>query len=257
MKIFIALSLFIISNIAFANPDVPQKLQSDTSFNATMLFEYQPTTTPNVYKLSWKTVYIDYCKAEGDWSGDKPPSGSETVTITGASTFTLKCYGLDFALVYWVAPDKNVDGTPLTNLKDFIVYYSQDPSDLGTYTIETESTNEVILNLEPGTWYFGVVARNDLDVVSDLAGPVSLDTQYNEVFDTITLEPTLFTMSTDVVYTVVKKVNGFILLPVGTAPTTTECIPNQTVNGYFAIPREVVTWSGSVQPDVVVAQCSN
>jgi hypothetical protein len=58
------------------------------------------------------------------------------------------------------------------------------------------------------------------------------------------------------VYTVIKQVDRFVLLPVGTVPDGTQCIRSQSVNGYYAVPRASVIWSGNVQPDVVVAQCS-
>lgn len=57
-------------------------------------------------------------------------------------------------------------------------------------------------------------------------------------------------------YTVVKQVDRFVMLPVGTVPAGTPCSPDQSVNGYNVVPRSAVVFSGSVKPDVVVAQCS-
>jgi hypothetical protein len=54
---------------------------------------------------------------------------------------------------------------------------------------------------------------------------------------------------------VIKTKNRFVLLPVGTVPANTPCDTTQSVNGHYAVPRDAVTWSGTVEPDVVVAQC--
>jgi hypothetical protein len=59
------------------------------------------------------------------------------------------------------------------------------------------------------------------------------------------------------VYQVVGSVADQItLLPVGTVPPDTPCIPDQTVNGHYAVPRAAVTWYGNVQPKFVVARCA-
>lgn len=58
------------------------------------------------------------------------------------------------------------------------------------------------------------------------------------------------------VYTVVRQENRFIMLPVGTVPPNTSCIPEQTINEYTAVPVDQVTWSGTVRPVIVVAVCS-
>jgi hypothetical protein len=58
------------------------------------------------------------------------------------------------------------------------------------------------------------------------------------------------------VFTVVKQVNSFILLPVGTIPIGTGCFLDQFINGHYAVPRSLVQWSGTVEPLVVVAKCA-
>lgn len=57
-------------------------------------------------------------------------------------------------------------------------------------------------------------------------------------------------------YTILKQVDRFVMLPVGTVPASTPCDGTQTINGYFVVPRAAVTWAGDVHPDVVVAKCS-
>lgn len=43
--------------------------------------------------LSWSSTNATGCGAGGSWSGAKPPSGSESVTINATSTYTLTCSG--------------------------------------------------------------------------------------------------------------------------------------------------------------------
>jgi hypothetical protein len=69
------------------------------------------------------------------------------------------------------------------------------------------------------------------------------------------MPPSGLTVTELVAYTVVKQKDRFVMLPVGTIPGSTECDTSQSVNGYYVVPRSVVTWSGSVKPDVVVAKC--
>jgi len=67
--------------------------------------------------------------------------------------------------------------------------------------------------------------------------------------------PSGLTLLAQTVYTVVKRQDRFVMLPVGTAPASTPCLSDQYVNGYHVVPRAVVTWSGTVRPDVVVGTC--
>lgn len=67
--------------------------------------------------------------------------------------------------------------------------------------------------------------------------------------------PTNLGVTEQVAYAVVKRRDGFVMLPVGTVPASTVCDTSQSVNGYYVVPRAAVTFSGSVQPDVVVATC--
>ena len=60
----------------------------------------------------------------------------------------------------WEAPTANTNGPALTDLSGYRIYYGSSPQDLsqsvqvGNVGLETY----VIDNLEPGTWYFAVMA---------------------------------------------------------------------------------------------------
>jgi fibronectin type III domain protein len=64
------------------------------------------------------------------------------------------------ATVSWDAPTSNTNGTPLTDLTGYRIYYGSSPGEL-VETIRIGSIGMqtyVIDDLEPGTWYFAVVA---------------------------------------------------------------------------------------------------
>lgn len=61
----------------------------------------------------------------------------------------------------------------------------------------------------------------------------------------------------EIVYTVVKQPNRFVLLPIGTVPAGTSCDPSNSVNGLGAVPTDAVVWTSTTgsRPIVVVARC--
>jgi hypothetical protein len=86
-------------------------------------------------------------------SGSSATSGGGTTTTGGGTTGT--------ATLTWVAPVQNTNGSTLTDLSGYTIYYGTDGSSL-TETIQitdpTQSTY-VINNLSTGTYYFSVSAN--------------------------------------------------------------------------------------------------
>lgn len=75
-----------------------------------------------------------------------------TLVVTDAAT--------GHAVVQWDPPTENVDGSPLTDLAGFHVYYGRHPDRL-TARIDIDNpgvVSVVIENLTPATWYFAVAA---------------------------------------------------------------------------------------------------
>jgi len=75
------------------------------------------------------------------------------------------------AMLSWVPPTSNVDGTPLTNLAGYRIAYGQYASNL-TQSVDIPSpgvTSAVIEGLAAGTWYFAVKAYTATHVESDLS----------------------------------------------------------------------------------------
>jgi hypothetical protein len=75
-------------------------------------------------------------------------------TTTGASST------VGTATVSWEAPTTNTNGTPLMDLAGYRIYYGSSPQNLGrSVQIKTIGLQTyVIEDLEPGTWYFAVMA---------------------------------------------------------------------------------------------------
>ena len=62
----------------------------------------------------------------------------------------------------WTAPTKNTDGTPVTDLAGYHIYYgTSEGAWTSTITVlEATETSYVVSGLAPGTYYFTIVAFN-------------------------------------------------------------------------------------------------
>jgi serine protease len=121
--------------------------------------------------LTWSTTPVaTSCRASGGWSGTKAASGTQTLTRINATTnFTLTCsWGTGSARVSWVAPTSNTDGSALTNLAGFRVYYGTSSTSFSKYASVSDITSRAttIGSLAPGTWYFMVRVLNTNQVES-------------------------------------------------------------------------------------------
>jgi len=75
------------------------------------------------------------------------------------------------ASLSWTPPTTNSDGTPLTNLSGYRIYYGNAPDALTQQiTISSaDTTRYVVENLSAGAWYFALKAYNSMNVESDLS----------------------------------------------------------------------------------------
>lgn len=161
----------------------------------------------------------------------------------------------------WDMPTKNTDGTdiqvgtPSELVRTYIDYgiceAGDVPANPSTITVEASEPSETtILGLPAGEYCGRAYVQNVAGSFSDLSNlavkTVAADTVPN---------PPVFVGTNLSVYTLVKQTDRFFLLPVGTVAEGTPCVADQTVNGKFVVPRELVVWSGNIQPLVVVADC--
>ena len=137
--------------------------------------------------LTWSSANVSSCTASGGWTGSKALSGSQaTGALNGDQTFQLSCTGsngnalamttvtIRSAVLTWTAPTQNVDGSPLTNLTGYKVYWGTAPR---TYSanasVSGAGTTSYTTNLAAGTWYFAVSAVDSTGAESARSNEVS------------------------------------------------------------------------------------
>jgi hypothetical protein len=105
------------------------------------------------------------------------------ISVTdGAATATLPIFSINVvattagsATLSWTPPTQNTDGSPLTNLAGYKVYWG---SSQGTYPSSAQLNNPgltsyLVEQLTPGTWYFTMTSLNSQGVESALSNAVS------------------------------------------------------------------------------------
>jgi len=146
-----------------------------------------PTATPTVNlsaastvldsggstSLSWSSTDATACTASGGWTGNRDTSGSVSVgPVSQQTTFSLSCSGdggSALAMVSvsvrgtvtlsWVAPTENVDGSALTDLAGYRVYYGTGSRSYTTMRdVPGASTTSTSLTLSSGDYYVAMTA---------------------------------------------------------------------------------------------------
>jgi hypothetical protein len=122
--------------------------------------------------LSWESVGADQCVASGGWSGERSTSGTFTTgPITETTGYQLQCTGsagsglamltvqvVDKTL-RWQAPTENVDGSDLTDLAGFVIYWGRDSRNYtGQHTINSPTATQWEADIPPGTYFFAMTA---------------------------------------------------------------------------------------------------
>ncbi len=72
------------------------------------------------------------------------------------------------ATLNWTPPTENTDGTPVTNLSGYRIYYGNSAAAINE-SIQVANAGiatYVVNNLSPGTWYFEVRAYNSANMES-------------------------------------------------------------------------------------------
>jgi hypothetical protein len=79
------------------------------------------------------------------------------------------------ATLDWMPPTQNSDGSVLTNLAGYTVYYGTSPDNL-TQSVKVSNpglTAYTLSNLQAGTWYFAVTSYSSAGVESSRSGVIS------------------------------------------------------------------------------------
>lgn len=164
-----AIVLAGVAGLAYAN-------RSDAQTAGTITFTAQTTTgdvsvTP---VLTWDTQPLaSNCVASGDWSGPKGGAGNETLApITSSKTYNLECTwpGDQRVTLRWSAPTTNVDGSTITDLAGFKIYYGLvDDAAALAEVADVPNAGASVFVIEPldaGRWYFAMSSYNQRNVES-------------------------------------------------------------------------------------------
>jgi hypothetical protein len=104
-------------------------------------------------------------------------SVSDGVATTELPTFSISVtqYSTGSVTLSWLPPTTNTNGTPLTNLAGYKIYYGTNPYSLNQSVQITNPgiASYVIGNLSPATWYFSLVSYNSENIKSPLSQVVS------------------------------------------------------------------------------------
>jgi Fibronectin type III domain len=139
--------------------------------------------------LSWTSTNATSCAASGGWSGAVAINGSQgTGAINATTVYTLNCTGAGgttsqsttvtvnastngTATLSWNAPTTNTDGTPVTALAGYHIYYGATQGAMTqSFAVNGAGTSSYeITGLTAGTWYFSVTA----DAADGTEGPPS------------------------------------------------------------------------------------
>jgi hypothetical protein len=145
-------------------------------------YVFQPTVSPSntgiTFTATGLPAWLSFNANTGALSGmpaakDEGTTGHITITASNGgssaslTSFTIQVKGAaasatESIKLSWAAPTKNADGTPVTDLAGYHIYYGASASEL-TKKIDVAgaaSTTYVIEGLTSGTYYFSLVAYN-------------------------------------------------------------------------------------------------
>jgi hypothetical protein len=158
------------------------------SVTAGSAYSFTPTASdpdgqPLTFSIANRPAWASFSTVTGRLSGTPGASNVGTysnivITVSdGQLSDTLGPFSITVrpvsrtATVSWTPPTTYVDGSPITNLAGFRIFYGQSLITLGnSVTIPSPTiTSAVIEALGPGTWYFAVKAYTTADVESDFS----------------------------------------------------------------------------------------
>jgi hypothetical protein len=147
-----------------------------------------PDGNPLTFSITNRPAWAAFNAATGALQGT--PAAGDVGTTTGvmitvsdgmltaslpAFNVTVQAVAAGSATLSWTPPTQNTDGSPLTNLSGYKVYWG---TALGTYPSSVTLSNPgltsyVVDNLVPGTYYFVATALNSVGVESTFSSPAS------------------------------------------------------------------------------------
>ena len=176
--------------VSAPTPSVQQPVEPpvvDSSGDPSVTLTVQSIANASTASLRWSSENVDSCEATGAWDGDRPRAGNDQVELseTGDHTFLMTCQGgqgsavamvtvsLDGTEVAWVAPAQNTDGSDLTDLAGYNLYYGENSGDYTeVLSVDDASLTSVSLPIEPGEYYMAMTAYDLEGNESDLSNEI-------------------------------------------------------------------------------------
>ncbi len=168
-----------------------------TSVVAGMNYLFTPTTTdPSggglTFSIKNAPAWASFNSATGELSGtptdaDVGTYANISISVSdGKTTAALPTFPISVTqsanasvTISWTAPTDNTNGTALTNLAGYWIYYGTQANAM-TQSVQIANpgiATYVLSNLSPGTWYFSVTAYSTADVQSTSSAVVSTGIQ--------------------------------------------------------------------------------
>lgn len=157
-------------------------------------YHFQPSAADSaghslVFSIRNKPVWTNFDTASGTLSGTPAAANAgqyEQVTISvsnGTTTASLAPFSINVTQsdahtveLTWMPPVVNTNGTTITDLTGFRIYYGSAPTALNhVITVGNAVTSYVFSGLALGTWYFAVAAFNAEKVESGLSAIIPIE----------------------------------------------------------------------------------
>ncbi len=139
-------------------------------------------------QLEWSSENVQDCQTSGAWQGSVSTAGVIDLTYdaSGDHTYMISCRGaqgtamamvtvtVESTSLAWEAPQRNTDGTTLTDLAGYTLYYG---TESGQYSqsrpIHDPSQTQLELPVEPGTYYLAMSAYDQSGNESELSNEIT------------------------------------------------------------------------------------
>jgi len=167
--------------------------QPVTALNAGTAYAFSPTASDAngvalTFAIQNKPAWATFDTSTGELAGTPGTAdigsyhGILISVSNGVATAALPAFSISVTQysngsvsLSWNPPTTNINGTPLTDLAGYKIYYGTSPSSLNQSVQITNPgiVSYVIDNLSPATWYFSLVSYNSANIESPFSQIVS------------------------------------------------------------------------------------
>jgi hypothetical protein len=169
-----------------------------TSVSLGSAYDFTPSAADTAgakltFSITNRPVWATFDSATGRLSGTPVTANVGTTSLiqisVGDGTATASLMAFSIAVksgvassnslkLSWTAPTLDANGQPMTDLAGYRVYYGTSAKNLNTVVNVDKATvtDQIISNLQAGTWYFAVTSYNTAKIESDLSAilPVTI-----------------------------------------------------------------------------------